>query len=97
MPTPKPKLNPQKSLLYVVCWNMKGVIRYELVKHGTFITADLYFHQLDWINESLRKMVSALVRRNSFILQHDNATECLTKQSQENITSLVWEVLLHSS
>ncbi|GFV65724.1 histone-lysine N-methyltransferase SETMAR [Trichonephila clavipes] len=70
--TAKPGLHPIKALL-CVWWGIRGIVHFEVLKPGETVNADLYWEQLDRLNQSLIEKYPAIFNRKGVILQHDNA------------------------
>ncbi|XP_029637489.1 histone-lysine N-methyltransferase SETMAR-like [Octopus sinensis] len=66
------------------------------LEHRRTINADVYYQQLDCVNEKLCQK-PALVIRKGVILQHDNGWQHSSKQTQEKIRLLERKVLSHPS
>ncbi|XP_035720880.1 histone-lysine N-methyltransferase SETMAR-like [Vespa mandarinia] len=85
--TAKPGLHPKKALV-CVWWGIRGIVHFEVLKHGQTVSADLYYEQLDRVNQSLIEKYLAIVNRKSVILQHDNARPHCARRTLEKINEL---------
>lgn len=94
LPTAKPGLHPRKVLL-CVWWDSTGVIHLEVLEMGQTVTADIYCHQLDRLNQALKVQRPALVNRKGVLLQQDNARPHTAKVTQDKIRDLGWDLLPH--
>ncbi|CAO4381978.1 unnamed protein product [Caenorhabditis nigoni] len=91
-PTPKPDLHGKKVML-CVWWNSEGVVYFEILDSCQTVTADLYRHQLDHVDEALRRKG---VDTTTTKLLHDNARPHVAKITSQKIDELGWEVLPHA-
>lgn len=74
------------KVMLCIWWDMKGVVYYELLKHGETINGERYRLQLMRLKQALaRKRPEWDNRHNKLIFQHDNARP-------QNVG---WEVLPH--
>lgn len=90
-PTPKPDIHGKKVML-CVWWNSKGLVYFEVLDPGQTVTADLYQHQLDRVDQALRRQG---VDTASTKFLHDNARPHVAKITARKIEELGWEVLPH--
>jgi [histone H3]-lysine36 N-dimethyltransferase SETMAR len=93
-PVPTSKFRPHsRKALLCVWWDNIGVIHFEVLEPKQTITADFYYQQLERLNEALIQKRPALINRKRVILQHDNARPHSSKNTQQKIKNLGWEVL----
>ena len=67
----KNRFGPKVTLC--IWWNFVGVMHWEFVPNGRAVDADKYSQQLERVHEILRRRCTALVNRNTIVLQQDNA------------------------
>lgn len=90
-PTPKGESHPQK-LLISVWWDVRGVVYWEALPHGTTITASLYCQQLERVDAALKESRPEM---NKVLFLHDNARPHSAKVTHDKILELDWELLPH--
>ena len=78
-----------------IWWNFRGVIHFELLPTNQTVTSEVYFHQLDRLNQSLIQKEPTLIKRKFVILQHDNARPHIAGITIEKLKQFGWEVLPH--
>jgi histone-lysine N-methyltransferase SETMAR len=93
LPDVKADLHPKKVLL-CIWWDLKGVLYYELLYNAT-ITAEVYAHQLQRVQEALLEKRPTLINGKGVILLHDNVWPHVAKITREKIQKLGWEFLPH--
>ncbi|GFT47537.1 histone-lysine N-methyltransferase SETMAR [Trichonephila clavipes] len=82
--TAKPGLHPKKRLC--IWWGICGIIHFEVLKPGETVNADLYYEQLDRLNQSLIEKYRVVINRKGVLLQHDNARpHCARKTLEKNL------------
>ena len=93
-PVAKAGLHPMKVLL-CVWWDCRGIIHFELLRHGETITADKYCEQLTRLNAAIREKRPVLANRKGVIFHHDNARPHVAQQTLRKLKELKWEILQH--
>ena len=93
-PTPKNEIQRKKVLLSIF-WDYQGIVFFELIEKGKTIDSDIYSQQLLKLNEKLIKKRPALMNRKIPLLLHDNAKPHVSKNVQETLDDLGWEILPH--
>ena len=89
-PVAKAGLHPMKVLL-CVWWDCRGIIHFELLRHGETITADKYCEQLTRLDAAIREKRPVLANRKG---NHDNARPHV-QQTLRKLKELKWEILQH--
>lgn len=85
-----------KKAMLCVWWDQKGVVYYDLLKHGETINSDRYQKQIMELNQCLiTKRPEWAKRHGKVILLHDNASSHTAKGVKNMLKDLVWEVLTH--
>jgi hypothetical protein len=77
-----------------ICWDMEGIIHYELLERNLTVTAENYCQQLRRLEGATQQKRPA--RRHGVILQHDNARPHTANMNKAAIQELDWEILPHS-
>ena len=93
-PVAKAGLHPMKVLL-CVWWDCRGIIHFELLRHGETITADKYCEQLTRLDAAIREKCPVLANRKGVIFHHDNARPHVAQQTLRKMKELKWEILQH--
>ena len=79
-------------------WNQKGVIYYELLKHGEAVNTNRYQQQMIDLNRALQeKRPDYRRRQHKVIFLHDNARSHTAKRVKETIETFSWEILAHDT
>lgn len=91
---PKPKLH-QRKVLVTVWWSSTGLIHYSFLKCGETITAEKYCHEIEEMNQKLKRICPALVNRKGPVLLHDNARPHVAQSTVQKLIQLGYETLPH--
>lgn len=78
-----------------VWWCAAGLIHFELVPEGHTINAEVYSHQLQCVQDQLRRAPYTVLSRSGPLLLHDNARPHVAALTQKKIEELGWTVLPH--
>ena len=68
-------------------------MHFELLQSGETITADVYFAQLERLNDKIEKKWPALTYRNGVIIHKDNVQPQIAKKTVLKITEFDWKLL----
>lgn len=85
----------QKKVMLSIWWDYKGVVYLELLPRNTTIISDVYCHQLDKLNDSLKQKRPELVNRRGVVFHQDNAKPHTSLKSRQKIQELGWDLLPH--
>jgi len=78
-----------------VWWDWKGIVHYELLQSCETINSVLSCAQLDRLNEAIQKESPELAHRYGVKFHHDNARPHTSLMTQNKLTELGWEILMH--
>ena len=99
--TPKADLH-QKKVMLSIWWDWKGILSYELLPPNKTINdndkddKDVYCEQIDKFKKEIeKKKRPELVNRRGVIFHHDNPRPHTFLKTQEKLSELDWDVLLH--
>lgn len=87
----------QRKVMLSVWWDFKGIVYFELLARNQTINSDIYYYQLDKLNDSIKQKRSELTNRKSVVLHHDNAKPHASLVTRQKLLQLGWDVLPHSS
>ena len=78
-----------------VWWDFKGIVFYELLPDKTTINSDVYCHQLDKLNESLKHKRPELINRKGVVFHQDNARPHTSLVTRQKLLQLRWNIMPH--
>lgn len=78
----------QKKVMLSVWWDFKGIVLFELLPDNTTINSEVYCHQLDKLNDSLKQKRPELIDRKDIVFHQDNARPHTSLVTRQNFYSL---------
>jgi len=86
----------QKKVMLSVWWDFKGIVFFfELLPDNTTINSEVYCHQLDKLNDSLKQKRLELINRKGVVFHQDNARPHTSLVTRQKLLQLGWDVLPH--
>ncbi|XP_017795708.1 PREDICTED: histone-lysine N-methyltransferase SETMAR-like [Habropoda laboriosa] len=85
----------QKKVMLSVWWDVKGIVFFELLPDNTTINSEVYCHQLDKLNDSLKEKRPELINRKGVVFHQDNARPHTSLVTRQKLLQLEWDVLQH--
>ena len=91
----------QKKVMLSVWWDFKGIVFFfffffELLPDNTTINSEVYCHQLDKLNDSLKQKRPELINRKGVVFHQDNARPRTSLLTRQKLLQLGWDILPHS-
>jgi [histone H3]-lysine36 N-dimethyltransferase SETMAR len=86
----------QKKVMLSVWWDFKGIVFFfELLSDNTTINSEVYCHQLDKLNDSLKQKRPELINRKDVVFHQDNARPHTSLVTRQKLLQLGWDILPH--
>ena len=85
----------QKKVMLSVWWDFKGIVFFELLPDNTTINSEVYCHQLDKLNDSLKQKRPELINRKGVVFHQDNARPHTSLVTRQKLLQLGWDILPH--
>lgn len=85
----------QKKVMLSVWWDFKGIVFFELLPDNTTINSEVYCHQLDKLNDSLKQKRPELINRKGVVFHQDNARPHTSLLTRQKLLQLGWNILPH--
>ena len=85
----------QKKVMLSVWWDFKGIVYFELLPDNTTINSEVYCHQLDNLNDSLKKKRPELINRKGVVFHQDNARPHTSLLTRQKLLQLGWDIMPH--
>lgn len=85
----------QKKVMLSVWWDFKGIVSFELLPDNTTINSEVYCHQLDKLNDSLKQKRPELINRKGVVFHQDNARPHTSLVTRQKLLQLGWDILPH--
>nr|XP_012135719.1 PREDICTED: histone-lysine N-methyltransferase SETMAR-like [Megachile rotundata] len=89
----KPNIR-QNRVILSVWWNFKDIF-FKLLPDNRTITSEVYYHQLDKLNYSLKLKRPELMNRNGVVLPQDNTRPHTSLVTCQKLLQHGWDILPH--
>jgi len=89
----KPGLT-RKKVMYV-WWDWKEIVHYELLSSNQTINSELYYEQLQRLQQAIKRKRPELINRRGVVFHHDNARLHTSLMTRQKLRELGWVVLMH--
>jgi [histone H3]-lysine36 N-dimethyltransferase SETMAR len=80
-------------MMLSVWWNFKGIVLFELLLDSTTINSEVYCHQLDKLNDSLKQKRPELIQRTGVVFHQDNAKPHTSLVTRQKHLRFGWDIL----
>ena len=84
-----------EKVLLSIWWDCQGIIHFELLPPNAIINAQLYWQQLEHLNQALRKKRPALVNQKGVMFHQDYTWHHTARITSQKIEELGWEKIPH--
>jgi [histone H3]-lysine36 N-dimethyltransferase SETMAR len=74
-----------------VWWYFKGIVFFDL-PDNTMINSEVYCHQLDKLNDSLKQKRPELINRKGVVFHQDNASPHTSLVTRQKLLQLEWNI-----
>ena len=68
---------------------------FELLPNNTTINSEVYYHQLDKLNDSLKQKRPELINRKGVVFHQDNARPHTSLLARQKLLELGWDIMPH--
>ncbi|XP_025264307.1 histone-lysine N-methyltransferase SETMAR-like [Camponotus floridanus] len=84
----------KKKVMLSISWDFKGIVFLSFYRTTT-INSEVYCHQLDKLNDSLKQKRSKLIKRKGIVFHQDNARPHTSLVTRQKLLQLGWYILPH--